>query len=531
MTGTSTARGSIFAVLALAAPAVAGPRGDAWWHHVQILAADDMRGRQTGSNDYLRAADYVIGRFKALGLQPAGSDGFLQPVDLIEQSFDPAQTALSLSGGGLPEPLRAPDDMIISAGGGPAPESIDAPLVFAGYGLGIAEAGHDDFAGLDLRGKIVVVIAGGPPEISGALKSNARSERARRLAEAGAVGMISLVPPGQIEIPWPSRMALSGQPAMYLADSALRDMKTPFFSALMNTARSETLFAGSGHSFAEMAALADASRPVPTFALARRLSVKLGPIRRPVRSANIIARLPGRDPKLAGENVVISAHLDHHGVQTPVHGDAIYNGAMDDAAGVATAIEIAAKLRRDHARPRRSILFAIVTAEEKGLLGSHYFAMNPTVPRSSIVADLNFDMPLPLWKLTSVIVLGREESSLVVQAQEAATAAGLALVSDPLPDRNSFVRSDQYSFIRAGIPSVAFKFGFVRGTPEETIEKNWRATRYHAPSDDLNQPVEKEEAVKLNDYVADMALRVANAPSRPAWSDTSIFRRFAAAVR
>ena len=521
------ARGLISAALLLAAPAMAGPRGEAWWHHVEILAADDMRGRQTGSPDYLRAADYVIGRFKALGLQPAGSDGFLQPVDLVEQSFDPARTRILLRGSDTSEPLQAPAAMIISAGGGPAPEQIDAPLVFAGYGLTIPEAGHDDFAGLDVRGKIVVVITGGPSDISGALKSNARSERARHLAEAGAVGLISLISPGQIEIPWSSRMALAGQPAMYLADPALRELKTPFLSASMNTDRSEILFAGSGHSFAEVAALADASKPVPTFALTGQLSVTLGPVRKPVRSANIIARLPGSDAALAAENVVISAHLDHHGVQVPVNGDAIYNGAMDDASGVATVIEIAAKLRRDHAAPKRSILFTIVTAEEKGLLGSRYFALKPTVPRSSIVADLNFDMPLPLWPLSSVIVLGQEESSLAIQARQAATAAGLALVPDPLPDRNSFIRSDQYSFIRAGIPSVAFKFGFAKGTPEAAIEKKWRATRYHTPSDDLNQPVEKDEAVKLNDYVADMALRVANAPVRPAWLPSSFFRRFA----
>lgn len=521
-----TGRG-ILAALLLAAPAMAGPRGDAWWHHVEILASDDMRGRLTGSADHQRAADYVVGQFKALNLQPAGSDGFFQPVDFVEQRIDLTRTQAMLSTGGSSEPILIPDDMIISAGSGPAPEQIDAPLVFAGYGLSIPEAGHDDFAGLDVRGKIVVVISGGPSNISGALKSNARSERARRLAEAGALGLIALVSPGQIEIPWSGRKPLAGQPAMYLADAALRDVKTPFLSASMNTDRSEILFAGSGHSFAELAALADASKPVPTFPLPKQLHVTLASARQPVRSTNIIARLPGSDRKLAAQNVVISAHLDHLGVQAPVNGDAIYNGAMDDASGVATVIEIATKLRHDGAKPRRSILFTIVTAEEKGLLGSHYFAARPTVPKSSIVADLNFDMPLPLWKLTSVIVLGREESSLGVQAQEAAEAAGLALLPDPLPDRNSFTRSDQYSFIRAGVPSVAFKFGFARGTPEEAIEKAWRATRYHRPSDDLAQPVEKDEAVKLNDYVADFALRVANAPARPVWQPTSFFRRFA----
>jgi Zn-dependent M28 family amino/carboxypeptidase len=200
---------------------------------------------------------------------------------------------------------------------------------------------------------------------------------------------------------------------------------------------------------------------------------------------------------------------------------------MDDGSGVANLLEIAAKLRADKARPRRSILFVFVTADEKGLLGSHYFAERPTVPKASIVADLNFDMPLPLWKLTGVTVLGADESSLGTVAAATAKARGLALTPDPLPDRNSFTRSDQYSFIRAGIPSVAFKFGFALGTPEEKIERAWRATRYHSPSDDLDQPVEKEEAVALNDFVADMALRIANDARRPSWRETSFFRRFA----
>jgi Zn-dependent M28 family amino/carboxypeptidase len=200
---------------------------------------------------------------------------------------------------------------------------------------------------------------------------------------------------------------------------------------------------------------------------------------------------------------------------------------MDDGSGVANLIEIAAKLRADKAKPKRSILFVFVAAEEKGLLGSHYFAERPTVPKGSIVADLNFDMPLPLWKLTGVTVLGADESSLGQDARAVADARGLAITPDPLPDRNSFTRSDQYSFIRAGIPSVAFKFGFALGTPEEKVEREWRSTRYHSPSDDIDQPVEKEEAVKLNDFVADMALRVANQPARPSWLPTSAFRRFA----
>ena len=517
----------ILALLATAAPAVAQTRGEQWWHHVEVLAADDMRGRMTGTADHLRAADYVIGRFKALGLQPAGTDGYFQPVAFVEQKVDQAASSAALIGHSGTTQLTAPRDLIFAGGGGPAPTAVDAPLVFAGYGLHIPEAGYDDFAGLELKGKIVVVIAGGPATISGALKSNARSERSAYLASQGALGVIALTPPKQIEIPWTRRMILASAPAMYLADDAMRDVKTPMLSASFDTDRSEQLFAGSGHSFAEVAALADAAGKVPTFALPLRLKATVSASRRSVISPNVVAKLQGSDPKLAGEYVVLSAHLDHYGVGEPINGDSIYNGAMDDASGVANVLEIAAKLRADGARPRRTILFAIVTAEEKGLLGSHYFAEHPPVPRSAIVADLNFDMPLPLWKLKTVIVLGEGESSLGADARAVGAARGLPLAPDPLPDRNSFIRSDQYSFIHAGIPAVAFKFGFARGTPEEQIEHDWRAIRYHSPSDDLAQPVEKEEAVKLNDFVADLALHVADAPSRPTWNSDSFFRRFA----
>jgi hypothetical protein len=515
------------AALLLAAPALAETRGETWWGHVRAIASDEMRGRLTGSDDYLRAADYVIGRMKALGLEPAGVDGYFQPIAFTEQKILQSEAQVALVGPEGMTALAAPRDLIISGGGGPAPEAVDAPLVFAGYGLRIPEADYDDFAGLDVKGKIVVVIGGGPATISGALKSDARSERAKYLSEHGAVGMIALTPPRQIEIPWTRRMLISSQAAMFLSDDSLRQVKVPFFGAQFDTAKSELLFAGSGHSFAEVAALAEASKPVPRFELAQRFRATVVAARRALTSPNIVARMPGSDRKLAAENVVLSAHLDGLGVGQPINGDTIYNGAMDDGSGVANLIEIAAKLRADQAKPRRSILFVFVAAEEKGLLGSHYFAERPTVPKRSIVADLNFDMPLPLWTLTGVTVLGAEESTLGKDARVVANARGLALTPDPLPDRNSFTRSDQYSFIRAGIPSVAFKFGFARGTAEEKIERDWRANRYHSPSDDVDQPVEKEEAVKLNDFVADMALRIANQRARPEWMPNSPFRRFA----
>jgi hypothetical protein len=384
--------------------------------------------------------------------------------------------------------------------------------VFVGYGLHLPEQGYDDFAGIDLTDKIAVVLSGGPADIPGTVKAAARFARTELLGKLGAAGIISLTTPHQVEIPWARQKLLAGQPGMYLADATLRDAKDGFFAAGVDPEHSQRLFDGSGHSFAELCALADASKPLPRFALNEQLQ------------ATIVAR---RD-SLRSPNLVVSAHLDHLGIGAPIDGDRIYNGAMDDASGVATVLGIAHRLKTQAVRPRRSILFLIFTAEEKGLWGSHYYALRPSVPAGSIVADLNFDMPLPLWQLTSVLAQGDGESTLGADARVIAYDQHLILVPDPLPDRNSFIRTDQFSFVREGVPSLAFKFGFRKDTPEFQIEHQWRATRYHAPSDDLQQPgVLKEEAVKLDDFVAALTWRVANADARPEWLPTSIFRKAA----
>jgi Zn-dependent M28 family amino/carboxypeptidase len=402
---------------------------------------------------------------------------------------------------------------------------VDAPLVFVGYGLGLPKQGYDDFAGLDLKGKIAVVISGGPDNISAPIKSDARANRAGELAKLGALGIISVTTPHQVEIVWSRQRLISHQAGMYLADPKFHTVPDGFFTASVDPEQTEAFFKGSGHTFAEMSALADASKPVPRFELKQRLRATIAAKRERLTSPNLIAKLEGRDPKLKSEYVVVSAHLDHLGVGEPINGDRIYNGAMDDASGVAAVLDIADRIKSGP-RPRRSVLFAIFTAEEKGLLGSHYFAASPTVPKSAIVADLNFDMPLPLWPLKMVYLPGETESTLGADARAVGAQQGITVVPDPNPDRNVFIRADQYSFVREGVPSLFMKFGFVKNTPEYQIEHDWRANRYHSPSDDLEQPgIFKEDAVKLDAYTAGIALRVANADARPQWLPDSIFRR------
>jgi Zn-dependent M28 family amino/carboxypeptidase len=237
--------------------------------------------------------------------------------------------------------------------------------------------------------------------------------------------------------------------------------------------------------------------------------------------------LKGSDPGLAREYVVLTAHLDHVGVGAPINGDAIYNGAMDNASGIATLIEAASAVAA--AKPKRSVLFVAVTAEEKGLLGSRYFARNPTVPGSSIVANINMDMFLPLYPLKSLMVLGLGESDLTDDVRAVAQEMGLAVQPDPQPLRNRFIRSDQYSFVREGVPALAMKVGVEPGSPEAATDAAWTKQRYHAPSDDLQQPIDRAAAVGFTDVIGRLTVRVANRQARPAWNAESFFKRFEAA--
>jgi Zn-dependent M28 family amino/carboxypeptidase len=520
--------GALVAMPALAAPEEPSPeRIASWWAHMEAIANDGMEGRLAGSPGFDRAADYVVGQLKALGVKPAGVDGYFQPVCLIEQRFDQQASRASLTRAVGDVALSVPDDLYFR-GNSPMPATVvDAPLVFAGYGLSIPEAGHDDFAGLDVKGKIVVVISGGPASIAGALKSDARSDRAKLLAARGAIGMIAVSTPKQVEIRWDRQVSNASQSGMYLADGALREVSAPFMSATISPDKAALLFEGAPQSFEALSALSDASAPVPTFALAGRFSASIVAKTAPVNAKNIVAVIPGRDPRLKNEYVVLSAHLDGYGIGAPVNGDSIYNGAFDNGIGVAGMLEAAKAFSSAKGRPKRSILLAFVTAEEKGLLGSRYFAQRPTVPAASLVANVNLDMPLPIFAFTSISPLGFEESTLGNNAKAVADKMGLPVLPDPMPDRNSFTRSDQYSFIRQGIPALFLKYGFKAGTPEAELERAWRANIYHSPQDDLNQPVMKAEAVKFNDYFIALARDIADDPKRPAWHEKSYFRRFA----
>jgi Zn-dependent M28 family amino/carboxypeptidase len=504
--------------------------GQTWWNHVKVLADDNMEGRETGSAGLRRAQAYIVEQLTRAGLQPAGVNGFYQPVKFVQRQIDEKNSSVALVRDGKAEPLVLGDDAFFNTRADLAAEEITAPLVFAGYGLRIPEKSFDDFAGLDLHGKIVVYLTGSPADVPGALASHYQTpvERWKALKAAGAIGTLGIPNPASMDIPW-SRMSLNrAHPAMDLAGSEFNETAGLRMSLLFNPAQAEKLFAGSGHTFAEIAELGKDRKPLPRFALVALLKARASVKTTEVESANVIARLPGTDPALKDEAVVLSAHVDHIGIGEPIDGDRIYNGAMDDGSGSALLLDMAAKLASPAAaKPRRSILFVFVTAEEKGLLGSKYFAAHPTVDLKSIVADVNVDMFLPIVPLKVLKVEGIAESDLGDCAVAIAQSLGVKAIPDPEPLRNGFIRSDQYSFIRHGVPALKMDVGFEPGTPEQKIFKEWLTKRYHAPSDDLNQPVDLGAAALYEEITRRLLLEVANADARPAWKPDSFFRRYA----
>ena len=508
--------------------------GKAWWAHIQFLADDKLEGRNVGTPGFDKAVEYVEEQFKAIGLKPAGISGYRQPVQLDRRVLVAEESRLTLVRDGKEQPLVIGQDATLTARG-ELDGSLEAPLVFVGYGLSIPDAGWDDFAGLDLKGKIAVYVNAFPPaKVSDNVKShvNTADERWLALKRAGAIGVAIITPraPGAAAAaaPAPAASAVPATPAptFTLLDRTLVDAAGEQVAINVTGRGIDQLFAGTGHTSDEINQLVADAKPLPRFALPGTVKAQARLKRETVASTNVVGVFEGSDPVLKSEFVVMSAHLDHVGLGRPVNGDALYNGAMDDASGVAAMIETARLLKSSGVKTKRSVLFVAVTAEEKGLLGSKYFAGKPTVAFTQIVADINLDMFLPLYPLKVLEVQGLAESSLGESARAAAATMGVAVQTDREPAQNRFIRSDQYSFIRKGVPSLAFKFGYEFGSPEETIRLNWVRDIYHKPSDDLNQPVNLEAAATFNRVIMALLQRVASDVARPTWNADSFFKRF-----
>jgi len=505
--------------------------GKSWWDHVKVVADDNMEGRETGSLGLRKAEAYAVEQLKHAGLEPAGTNGFYQNVKFVQRTIDEKNSFAFLTSEGEPTPVSLGADAYFTTRIEGSDQELNAPLVFAGNGLQVPENNVDELADLDLKGKIVVYLAGSPSTVPGSLAAHygGIGQRWKRYADRGAIGIIAIPNPASMDIPW-SRMSLNrAHPSMDLADAEFNEVGGLKMAMVFNPESAERLFVGSGHTFEEIAALGKQRSLLPHFDLKVTLKAREIIQKVDLESANIVGKLTGTDPQLKKEFVVLSAHIDHIGIGEPVNGDKIYNGAMDDGSGTAAVLDFAASLRRHPEKLRRSILFVLVTAEEKGLLGSKYFAAHPTVDAKAIVADINIDMFLPIVPLKVLRVQGFNDSTLGDRAAEIAQRFGAKAVPDPEPLRNLFVRSDQYNFIRRGIPSVIMDVFYEPNSPEAKIFKDWLTQRYHAPSDDVNQPVDLHAAALYEEIVRRLLLDTANATDRPQWKPDSFFKRYAEA--
>jgi hypothetical protein len=535
--------------------------GNAWWAHIQYLADDSLEGRNVGTPGFDKALDYVEGQFQKIGLKPAGLKGFRQPVDLDSRTLVAADTTIALVRNGQEQPLVVGQDATLNARG-ELNGSIEAPMVFLGYGMSIPDATWDDFAGQNLKGKIAVYVNAFPPvTVSDNVKShiNTADERWLALKRAGAIGIATITAPraggagnraagagtptpspsaspSPTPSPSPTASPAAGRaggtgrgaaPVISLFDRALNPEAGEVVAISLTARGAAAILEGSGHTIDEINELARDNKPLPRFALPGTIRAHATLKRDVIPSANVVGVYEGSDPALKNEYVIMSAHLDHVGIGRAVNGDTIYNGAMDDASGIASLIETARLLKASGVKTKRSVIFLAVTAEEKGELGSAYYAAKPTVPFKQIVADLNLDMFLPLYPLKVIEVQGLAESSLGESVRVAAKSQGVEVQTDREPEQNRFIRSDQYSFILQGVPALAFKFGYEFGSPDETTRKNWVRDVYHKPNDDLSQPVSREGAALFDRVIMTLLQNVANDTKRPTWNAESFFRRFA----
>jgi len=466
----------------------------AWWHTTEALSNDGMEGRDTGSEAYLRAAAYVVKRFEAAGLKPAGENGtYLQSVPLHQVEIDPKTAKITVSyGDRAAMPLRFLED--ITAGVSDAtPVDTNGALVFRGY------CGKDALG--DVAGKVVVCF-GTKRE---GLPSGA--ERARNVQGAGGVALINVDDPYfSIEPPrWPFAYARSV--TIHDAGAAPRREArgSTFLSFASFTLSAEAftkLLAGSGQDAAAILKAGGAKQPLASFDLAgRTFSAHLQTVKKEISSPNILGLLEGSDPALKDEVLVIAAHLDGYGYGQPVKGDNLYNGTLDDAAYVALVIQYADDVKAGRLpKPKRSVLVCAFMGEEKGLLGSNYFVTHPTIDFSKIVADINLDQLRPLFPLHILTAPGVDRTTLGATARAVGKPMGIEIRDDMEPERGLLRRADNFPFLNKGVPAIGFIFGYDAGTDAEKRYREWYQVRYHRPQDDLTQPMDFDAATKFDTF-------------------------------
>lgn len=514
------------ATLSSAADAWTSVRSDAIRSHVEFLAGDLLEGRAAASRGYDIAAAYVAAQFMQSGLKPAGdTNGYFQAIPLLEATPVLPGSSAELVVDKRTHAFEYGTDYLPSADYMSASSTLTAPMTFVGFGIDAPDLGYSDFTDVDLTGRIAVILTGAPAKFPHTQRAYYSSNNIKfpGLIERGAVGVV-MISSAQDEklFPWERVVAASWAPQMRWLDAegkphaAYESLKLRF---RFNQEAAARLFADSEKTLEAALAAADAGEP-QSFELPGLLTLSATTGLRRTESTNVIASSPGTD--LRDEAIVITAHLDHMGRGSAVNGDSIYNGAQDNALGVGIVLEMARALAASGVKTRRTIVFAAVTAEEKGLLGSDFLAQHPAVSGTEIVANVNIDMPLLFTPTFDFVALGDKHSSLGPIAQGAVAAEGYRLSPDPTPEQVSFVRSDQFSFVRQGIPAIVLMGGYQsrdKRVDVAAMRSEFLKDRYHQPNDDLTGAIDYTTAAALARVNLRVAIQAANAPARPRWKN------------
>lgn len=482
--------------------------------HMSFLADDLLEGRGTGTRGFDVAALYVQTQFQGLGLTPGGDAAattWRQPVGFTS-TLASGGVSWTPSGSQAVNWAHGAEALMIPIG--PGRNTITAPAVFVGYGIDQPDKGFDDYAGLDVAGKIVVMIVGGPPGGEDALAEG----KQRAAFMRGAVGIVMINSRASDKAtPWATVTEYLTQPQFGLRRPEPAMSGPPPLFAALDIPAAEILFTGSPRSASDILAEADTPEGKPRgFDLPGQITLSIDSQATEVDSTNVIGVLPGSDPALRDQYVVVMAHLDHEGISPDESkSDRIYNGAMDNSAGTSAMLEVARAMATAPTRPRRSIIFLAVTGEEKGLLGSEFFANNPTVPKDGLVAVVNMDMPVLTYAFTDIVVLGSDHSTLGQTVDRVAASLNLVNSPDPLPEEGFFMRSDHYSFVQTGVPAIDISTGHANGGA--AIWEAFLKDTYHQPNDDLNQPIDWNAAARFAQVSAGVVRAVADADQRPLW--------------
>jgi hypothetical protein len=517
--------------LAAAAPAqpAAGPTfsADRFKAHVAFLADDRLEGRDTGSRGHEIAATYVASQFMALGLKPGGEEGgWFQWVPFRSATLSGTPT-ITVTGPAGTQSLENGKDAIVGGSLSEEKQDVAAPVVFAGYGVDAPKLGIDDYKGLDVRGKIVAVLAGIPEGLPSEIAAHMGDEKGAMAARRGAVGLVTLYTAAYARVrPFQAMAMRTGRASLaWVGKDGRAHEESPGlrFTMTASDSAANLLFAGAKRPYDEVRAEADKGVRPKGFALKSQLRLQRTSAWTTIRSPEVIGVLPGADPALRDEYVILMGHLDHLGIRRNAKPgeDAIYNGALDNAAGVATMIEAARAYADSGQPPRRSVMFIANTGEEKGLLGASYFASNPTVPAGRIAAVVDLDMPLLLYRFTDVIAFGAEHSQVAETVRRAAAKMGVGLSPDPMPEENIFVRSDHYEFVKEGVPAIMLATGFANGGGEK-----WHAFlrgAYHHPNDDMSQPIDWESGARFAELNYLISRELADSDHRPLWYKGDFF--------